>query len=787
MSVRDQFKLLLGGLHARPGSRPPMGASSTARDFLDRSRLVSILIFLVTVAAIAVISSVGMTPLSLPVQPNQLATTRVVASTSFSYESAEKTRIAREQLVDRIPPVYRLSREPLLAFEAAARDLLSQLEIFENKSRAGLAIPPDRRSELSAIAESFNTRGAYRVSVEDLHAILSAGDAKTRLALFENGFAALHDLYEQGVQDGSLGNAGFNSATVFQIAREGGEVVQRPVQSMEDALTFLRVNLAVEGVPRPATQALFRLFRNGLAANLVFDREATQAREALVAARLKPVVVNVVRGQTILEPGQRVSPEQYEMFTAQRKYLQDHTDTKLDENLTLFGRLLLVFAMVLASVLYIRLEDPETLQSNVRLALLALVVIINLALVRANYSLGGAEFFLRDSAWSSTLPYVAPSALAPLIVAILIDAGSAIFMALVISIFTGVIYGNRLDLLVITFFASLVAIFFCRDARQRGRVVRAAGAGGLTIAAFATLIGIADQTPVDTLVRQVIAGLGTGLLTGIAVVGLLPVLESLFKRTTDITLLELSDYNHPLLRRMQLDAPGTYHHSLVVAQLSENAANTIGANALLARTCALFHDIGKLPHPAYFSENQRDGANPHTALEPLESARIIKQHVADGLELARKFHLPRSVVDVIRQHHGTSLVRFFYHKAVESSRAPFGKTTREGAEPPAPSVPEAPFRYDGPLPQTKESAIVSLADGVEAASRSLREASPEQLTALIDRIVHDRIDDGQLDEAPLTFVEIARVKNSFQFSLLNMLHSRVAYPVSDAPGAKAKA
>jgi putative nucleotidyltransferase with HDIG domain len=784
MSVRDQFKLVLGGLNARRTLPPQSPASSAARQFLDRSRFISVLIFVVTVVAILLISSAGVSTANLPVLPNQLATVRVIASASFGYESAERTRIAREQVVDRVPPVYRLENEPLGRFEAAARDLLSQLEIFEHRtpfSGSGAlnlaGLQPDRRAALAAITESFNARGPYHVSIDDIATVLNAEDARTRAALFDNGLAALRDLYAQGIQDGSLNNSGPNSVTVFQIVRPGGEVSQRSAQSMEDALTFLRVNLAVDGVSRQATQALFRIFRNGLVPNVVFDAKASRLREAQAMQQVRPVTVGVVRGQTIIEPGERVTPEQYEMLMAHRKYLQEHTDTKLDENLTLFGRVLLVLAMVLASIIYIRLEDPETLLSNVRLGLLALVVIINLALVRANFALGGADFFVRDGSWASTLPYVAPTAFAPLIVAILIDAGSAIFMALLISIFTGVIYGNRLDLLVLTFLASLVAIFFCRDARQRGKVVRAAGAGGLTVAAFAALIGIADQTPLETLGRQMVAGLGTGLITGIAVVGLLPVLESLFKRTTDITLLELTDYNHPLLRRMQLEAPGTYHHSLVVAQLAENAANATGANPLVARVCSLFHDVGKTANSAYFGENQREGLDPHTSESPRDSARIIKQHVTDGVEMALKYHLPRSVIDVIQQHHGTTLVRYFYQRAVSQSRAPFNPSATNEVIP-AVTVPESPFRYDGPRPQSKESAIISLADGVEAASRSLRQTTPAELSLLIDRIVRDRIDDGQLDEAPLTFLEIARIKNSFQFTLLNMLHGRVAYPAA---------
>jgi putative nucleotidyltransferase with HDIG domain len=812
MSVRNQLKLLLGGLSGRHADRPPSAALASAREFLDRSRLIAGAIFVLTVAAIVLISSAGVNTLNLPVLPNQVATMRVTASASFTYPSEEKTRIARDQLVDRVPPVYRLDPEPLRQFEAAARDLLAQLQTLENtRPPADTPTAAGRRAALAPIVESFNARGPYHVSVDDIAEILAAGDAKVRAALFENSLATLRDISAEGVHDDALRSAGPSNVTVFQIARPGGDVTPRPVQSLEDALTFLRVTIATDGLPRPATHALFRFFRNGVAPNLVFDRAASQQRESLAVSRLKPVQGSIVRGQTIIEPGQRVTPEQYEMFLAHRQYLLEHAETQLDESLALFGRILLVLAMVIASVIYIRLEDRETVQSNVRLGLLALVVIVNLALVRLVYSLGGADFFIHDGSWASTLPYVAPTALAPLIVAILIDAGSAIFMALLISIFTGVIYGNRLDLIVLTFLASMVAIFGCREVHKRGRVVRAALFGGLTLAIYAVPVGLADSVPVATLIRQMAAALTTGLVTGMAVIGILPVLEALFKRTTDITLLELTDYNHPLLRRMQLEAPGTYHHSLIVAQLAENAASAIAANPLLARVCALFHDIGKIPNAAFFTENQRDRANPHDQLPPAESARLIRQHVTDGLVLAQKHRLPRSVLDVIRQHHGTTLVRYFYDRAIEQSRTPFAPASRPPhpeLRPPnselrtpnpelrtqnpelsrPPSISESPYRYAGPKPQFRESAIIALADGVEAATRSLRQTSADQLAELIERIVRARIDDGELDEAPLTFIELARIKDSFQFTLLNMLHGRVAYPAaSSEPPTAAKA
>jgi putative nucleotidyltransferase with HDIG domain len=789
MSVRNQLKLLVGGLSARRGSRPPTSPVTSAMgEFMERSRLIAAVIFIVTVAAIVVISSAGVSTLNAPVSVNEVATSRITALVPFTYQSAERTRAAREQLLDRLPPVYRLDQEPLRRFEAAAQKLLGQLAEFEARFAAGGIAAGTRRVELARIADTFNSHGPYEATAEDIASVLAPGDAKTRVEIFDNGLATLRDLYARGITDSALGSLSPGNAVVFQIARADGDVVQRSVQTKEEALTVLRVSLGSHNVSRQAAQAYFRIFLSGLTSNVVFDRVATEARHEIAARAVPPVKVNVARGQMIVEAGTRVSPEQYEMLIAHRQFVRDHGDGELNENLTLFGRVLLVIAMVFASLIYIRIEDPETLRSNTRCGLLALVVIVNLALVRANYSLGGAEFFIRDGSWGSTLPYVAPTAFAPLIVAILINAGSGIFMALLISIFTGVIYGNRLDLLVLTFLSSLVAIYFGREARRRGRVVRAAGAGGLTIAAFAAMIGFANQTPLDTIVRQMAAGLGTGILTGIGVVGLLPVLEWLFKRTTDITLLELTDYNHPLLRQMQLEAPGSYHHSLVVAQLSENAANAIGANPLVARVCSLFHDVGKTLNPLYFGENQRDRTNPHGDLTPAESARIIKQHVPDGVELAIKHRLPHAVIDVIKQHHGTTLVRYFYQRAVEESRAPFaGKTAAF-----IPMPEELPFRYDGPRPQSKESAIISLADGVEATTRSLRQARPEDLQDTVNRIVGERIADGQLDEAPLTLEEITRIKNSFQFTLLNMLHSRVAYPTTekgtnDVPPAEAKA
>jgi cyclic-di-AMP phosphodiesterase PgpH len=806
MSLIDKLKALPGGAGRPPRMRKTADVSGTV-EFLETSHLITVLIFVVTVAAIVLISFVGVSTVNLPVLPNQLSTIRITASAPFNYESAEKTRQNREQARTRVPRVYQLELTHLQRFQAHVRELLTQLEEFE-KNRPANESPESRRTALTPIVEAFDAKGPYRASVDDVLTLLNATDAKTRFKLVEEGLLALRDLYQEGIQDGRIsgGMPAPGSVTIFQITRPNGDVVQRPVQSTEEALTFLRINLTAEGVGRDVSLALFRIFRNGLVPNLVFDPAASNRLQEQALEEIEPVIVSVLEGQTIIEPGTRVTTEQFEMLEAHRDYLLKNENTRIEEGLQLFGRLLLVLAMLAASALYIRLEDRETLQSNGRLGLLALVVISNLALVRLTYSLSELPYFVQNANAASILPYIAATAIAPLIVAILIDAGSAIFMALFISIFTSVIYGNRLDVLVITFLASMVGIFCCRQVRRRGDVVRAAAYGGFTVAIFAGLIGIIDQlsffSAPNLIPKQMLAGLATGILTGVIVAGVLPVLEGLFKRTTDITLLELTDFNHPLLRLMQMEAPGTYHHSLIVAQLSENAANAIGANPLLARVCALFHDIGKTRKPEYFTENQRDRANPHDENNPSLSALIIKAHVKDGIDLAVKHKLPRAVLDVIQQHHGTSLIRYFFQRALSDNRqnSPTGGTTpatRHGnpdTRSPFSTLPgleparvcETTYRYDGPKPQFKESAIIHLADGIEAASRSLRRVSPQHLGELIDQIFKDRIEDGQLEESPLTFEELSKIKSSFTFTLLNMLHSRVSYAPAEDRAPKAQ-
>jgi putative nucleotidyltransferase with HDIG domain len=274
--------------------------------------------------------------------------------------------------------------------------------------------------------------------------------------------------------------------------------------------------------------------------------------------------------------------------------------------------------------------------------------------------------------------------------------------------------------------------------------------------------------------HQAIASIFGAAISAIIALLILPMLEHTFAITTDISLLEFSDLGHPLLQRLALEAPGTYHHSLVVANLAQAAAESIGANGLEARVCSYFHDIGKLTKPNFFAENIHMQHNPHDDIPPSMSTLVIIAHVKEGLSLAMLNNLPKPVMRAISEHHGTSMLRFFHNKA--QTQLEFEMDTGEGS---TPKVDEGSFRYPGPKPSTKVSAIIGLADAAEAASRSIEKTSPGHIESLVKDIVHARIDDGQLDDCDLSMKDIAKIKRTFVFTLTNMLHGRIPYPKDD--------
>jgi len=382
-----------------------------------------------------------------------------------------------------------------------------------------------------------------------------------------------------------------------------------------------------------------------------------------------------------------------------------------------------------------------------------------------------------------------PCALAPMFHGILLGRTVGSFSAVYVSLIGALLVpsGDVMNYLIVSLVAGMTAVLCTDRVRRRVQLLRAGIYVGFVMVGLALVLGKLDTMSVfgeGSMSRIQILATGsciafaTALATAMIISGLLPLFEGAFNLTTDISWLELSDLNHKLLKRMQLEAPGTFHHSLVVAALSEAAAESIGANAPMCRVCAYFHDVGKLKKPGYFIENQHDETeNPHNALTPTMSALIIIAHVKDGVDLAVKHDLNPRIIQVIHEHHGDSLVYFFYRKAQEQKKADMEKVECriENAEDML-KVEEKNFRYSGARPSTRESGIICLADTIESASRMLRKPTPAKIRALVEELTRAKINDGQLDGCPLTLCELALIKESFSKTLHSMMHSRIGFP-----------
>ena len=447
----------------------------------------------------------------------------------------------------------------------------------------------------------------------------------------------------------------------------------------------------------------------------------------------------------------------------------------------LFGVVVAITAIVVLQTNY------ETVaQRNGRLLLVLGGLAGHMALVR------GISLMVDANSMRGELKFLLiPFALMPMVHAVLLGRAVGTFSTIYAALLGSLVMPKQDVLLyvAVSLCCGLVAVQAVHRVRKRVQLLRAGVYAGVMALLLCVIFGRIDLMPgIDDQLEGLkqaglssLAALGMGIVIALLVSGLLPVLEGTFHLTTDISWLELSDLNHKLLRRLQLEAPGTFHHSLVVASLAEAAAEAVGANAAMCRVSAYFHDIGKLSKPEYFIENQADGVdNPHDALTPTMSALIIIAHVKDGVDLAVKHKLNPRVIDIIQEHHGDSLVSYFHRRAQEQKKAEMEKVEK-GLENPEdlPKIDEKNFRYPGPRPRTRESGIVSLADIVESASRGLKKPTPAKIRAMVEDLVDGRVCDGQLSECVLTLRDLATVKDSFCATLRSMLHTRIDYPKDD--------
>ena len=484
--------------------------------------------------------------------------------------------------------------------------------------------------------------------------------------------------------------------------------------------------------------------------NQIYDQELTQQKKAEARKNidLEKVTKTIHKGEVIIRHGKVVTPDDIEKLEALG------LRSAKNNYLNIVGYIIVILILSLSVVVYMQQYQPQLLEDNGVIALLGLLPIIILLLANI------AKYLPLNHPG-----YVVPVAACSIIIAILLDTDLAVIFTVILSFLVGLVTNGGVADLAVIIVSGITGIYSVSELSQRTDLVRAGfivgGVSSLTMFGFML---IESSLELMQLLKIVPLGLLNGIIVAIVTNGFLPYVENMFGITSPVKLLELSNPNHPLLKKLLVEAPGTYHHSVIVGNLAEAAADKIGADSLLVRVGAYYHDIGKIKRAYFFTENQIGSENPHDKLSPNLSTLIITSHVKDGVELGEEYKLPSDVIDIIKQHHGTSLVSFFYQEAVHDEKYK--------------QVDKDEFRYDGPKPQNKEAALIMLADMVEAAVRAnpTAQSNPGRLEKLVRDLIKQKLDSGQLDESDLTLKDLDKIAKSFVNILKGIFHNRIEYP-----------
>ncbi len=543
--------------------------------------------------------------------------------------------------------------------------------------------------------------------------------------------------------------------------QELGKIAPQDVIGMGEAQERLSENLQqFLDLPDDQREMLTSVFQQLLRPSLTFNKTETEIRKRAAGEAVKPVFFQVKKGEMIVRVGERVNEEQIKRLRALRDVGSDYSTLR-----TAFGLMVCILLLVYTTHHYakhnIRKYRPE-LRDLLFLALsfIGLFILIKLAIFVSN-ALESAFPYIDSASYY----YIFPFAVGAMLVRIVLNSEVALIFAVVSALLMGILFGNSMVITLFALVGSLTGAHWVRHCKTRSTLYRA----GLHVSLInlVLVVGIhfvAGRVPDLQLLYKMGFAVAGGFLCAVIVNGTIPLVESAFKYTTDIKLLELANMNSPVLRELMIQAPGTYHHSIIVGNLVEAAAEAINANPLLARVAAYYHDIGKIRKPLYFIENTGNSINRHDKLAPSMSALILMAHVKDGVELARENKLGQPLVDIIRQHHGTALIKFFFDKA----------KSRE--DPGVQQIDERDYRYPGPRPQTREAAVIMLADAVEAASRTLTDPTPARIQGMVQKIINNIFIDGQLDECELTLKDLHAIAKSFNRILAGIFHHRIDYP-----------
>ena len=644
-------------------------------------------------------------------------------------EDTEQTKLDKQAAADSVEPVYTYSEEVGKNQASVVRSIYNyalDAKEIEATSDSAKAAKAQQKKQLEALKKSLDSKELnVELSDEDLAVLLAATKSE--------------------LEDG-------RDSVVEKVT----SVLQQPVREADVAEKRESIGNAIRltySFPTDLMNVSIRIARSAMVANELLDEDATEQKRQQAIESIDPT--RILQGQIIVQEGEVIDRDVYHQLEV-TGMLATHQSLK-----PYVGLVLLIIIQML--FFYMIFNNAKNMKIEHKIRNLLIVSIIYVL------SIGFMELLgIVDREFDLLLGFLFPAALAPMMIRMLVGERIAVLVTMMLGISAGVIFQEgystvmQMEIALYMILSGISSLYFVRNMQKRSKVLQTSFGVAIVNSLFIAFYLLMTQSSYTAkeLLFYLVAAIVSALLSGALTIGTLPFIETVFGILSSLRLIELSSPNHPLLKKILMEAPGTYHHSIMVANLAEAACEAVGADGLLARVGCYYHDIGKTKRPGFFVENQTNGLNPHDHLPPEKSRDIIIAHAEDGARILEKYKMPKEIVDVARQHHGTTSVKFFYYKAKQEDA----------------SVVEDDYRYKGPKPQTKEIAIINVADSVEAAVRSMKEPTPEKIKNLVHAIAQDKLQDGQFNECDLTIQELHRIERVFCETLNGTFHSRIEYP-----------
>ncbi len=640
-------------------------------------------------------------PNNLKLKAGDISTEDIIAPRTFTYINVEKTEELKKKVADSISPVYRLDT-------SEENTVLNNLDSVFNNITSILSSTKDEVEKHKELVILFPNNASFAdflveeppEKIENMHKTLKS---------------ILYNLMVMGVKSNSIN----------QSVHIGTDEIDKTAFNKSEK------------------QFLIYLLRKTIQPNLIYDKDATEAAIQKAISSVPSVKATINKGDTIVKKGEKITETQYQILS-----VVGLVHTKSDWKIILS---IIIFILLFIAVSYTAMLNSGKMvkqKAVKRTAEFAIIIVIS---------------YIAFLLLQPISPYLIPIPLLAFIIFAFFDISSALLISISFTFLLTLPMDIKASILFAILISISVSLFILRRFARMITLIYAGTAGGVTFALITFLVGVTSKLPLKQIEINTTYAFSNFFGAALLTLGIVFMLDHIFNEATVIRLLELSDTNTHLLRQLLLKAPGTYQHSINVASIAESAAAKINANSLLIRVGAYYHDIGKMLHPYYFTENQINIPNIHNSITPNLSKTIIINHVKDGAQIAKRYRLPEEIIMFILTHHGTTIVSYFYHKEKEKNS----------------DAKKDEFRYPGPKPHTKEQAILMLADATEAATHGMDNLDRDKIEKVVKSIVKDRVDDGQLDQSELTLGELKEVTDSFIKSLINFYHKREAYPTEE--------